>query len=531
MKRYALALFILLVCAAQLFAQSNETLIKEWSDKLAGAKTDQDISAVISQAKDAFFALNDFDGFVDFLSKSGKKKKDASGFVQYYTGLARYKHMKYLEETQNWDIYFANGNDYRQAITENLEKAVKSFPASDPIHLYSRLIIWQFHKDQQDAFCDDAMDALMTAVSEYARTALDVNPLKDVADTLLAYDQRPRAREVYRLYGDKIISSDLSESELQNTAMAFYKQGNLELSQALYGVYVDKISKTATPEKLRLELVDIARMFSYKKDAPYDLYFAEKMFSMLESNAGADFFDEALFYRRIYNIEKSGDFKRAGELYGIFTEKYPQSAHYDEALFKIGLINLYVLRDIPSAQGYFSKLAGSDAVSSQVLSSIYQLGLIAQWQEDGAKAKEYYELLGIKAGTSSAEIAALAKARLSEIDESRPLEYNIKTFMDVSLKPENSQFGMSKAEIKPSAYSVSSGEPVIISAEAYPPESGCMQVQVQYYWAGDAGQGSSNSQESSLTISYTDAGTKVIGLVATTPSGVIDRAIAFIDVN
>jgi hypothetical protein len=118
-----------------------------------------------------------------------------------------------------------------------------------------------------------------------------------------------------------------------------------------------------------------------------------------------------------------------------------------------------------------------------------------------------------------------------ELEESRPIEFSTKTMLDVTLKPENSQFSMNRVDMKASSYIAAPGEALTISSSATPPESGCMQVQLQYFWSGDTGAGALSYQESSFSTSYTDPGTKVIGLVVTTPAGVVDRGIDFIDVT
>ena len=92
-------------------------------------------------------------------------------------------------------------------------------------------------------------------------------------------------------------------------------------------------------------------------------------------------------------------------------------------------------------------------------------------------------------------------------------------------------FSMNRVDVKASAYSIAPGEKVTISSTAIPPESGCMQVQLQYFWSGDIGSGTAAYQESEFLTSYADPGTKLIGLVVTTPAGVVDRAIEFLDVQ
>ncbi len=323
----------------------------------------------------------------------------------------------------------------------------------------------------------------------------------------------------------------MADDELQNTAMSFYKQNNLELAQALYTVYIDRLRKKASPEKLKLELIDIARLFSYKRAGPYDLYFAEKMFAMLEEIYAASVFDEPLAYQRVYNVEKNKDFNRAQDMYAAFAAAYPQSARHDEALYKAGILALYADRDAKAAQEIFGALASGQAVSSQVLAGLYQRGLIAQWEGNNTRAQESYTKLIELAKDGFGETVSLAKARIAEIEEDRPLEFNIKSFLDTALKPENSQFSMARADINPSAYNAAPQAEITVAATATAPESGCMQVQLQYFWSGDMGSGQGASQESSFTTAYTDPGTKIIGTVVMTPGGVVDRALALIDVE
>jgi TolA-binding protein len=504
---------------------------RDFPTLILSAKNDNELAPILEEAKNSYFQSNKYQAFIDLLNLSLKKKKNLAPWAAYYTGIARYRQMKYLEETQNWDEYFSRGNEYRQDITDNLERSLKNFAVSDPEYLYSRLILWQFHKDQLDVFTAPAFESLIADTKTYAASAEDLSPVLAVADTLIAYEERSKAREIYKLYGDRIISSQVSEEDLQNSAMSFYKTGNIELATALYAVYVDRIVKSASPEKVKLELIDIAKLFSYKKDAAFDLDYAEKIFERLELEFGGQVFDEDLSYQRAFNLEKNKDYSAAKQKYLAFIEAYPQSDKYRTAFYKSGLISLYIEKDISAAADIFQKLADIQAVSPQAISGLYQLGLIAQWQQEPDKAKGFYSKLMEQAQNGFKETVLPAKARLAEIEESKPLEFNIKTLLDVTFRPENNQFNSSRAEIEVSSYMAEPGQTLTISSKATPPESGCMQVQLQYFWSGETGSGKTLPGESSFTASYSDPGTKLIGLVVTTPAGVVDRAVDFIDVD
>jgi len=236
-----------------LFAAQEDNKLVTLSKQIIEAKTNESLYPLFEELKDLYFPRtmikseggvplpagkeNKFSDFVDFL-ESLKTKKDAlSPFINYYIALSRYYQLKYLEETQNWDEYFAKGNDYRSQLTEAAAKTVASTAVSEPLHLYAGLILWQFHRDQQDTFHESALADLMNSALEYTRDATDKLALKDVADQLQAYGEKAKSRQLYKIYVDKLIASNIKDEELNSVASGFYKQGNLELSEGIYDVY------------------------------------------------------------------------------------------------------------------------------------------------------------------------------------------------------------------------------------------------------------------------------------------------------
>ena len=99
-------------------------------------------AAGLEQAQASFVKQNNYQGCVDFLAEAANKNKSLAPLAAYYRGITRYQQMKHLEETQQWDEYFSKGNEYRQEITDNLEKSVHAFPVTDPVHVYSSLVLW-----------------------------------------------------------------------------------------------------------------------------------------------------------------------------------------------------------------------------------------------------------------------------------------------------------------------------------------------------------------------------------------------------
>ena len=103
--------------------------------------------------------------------------------------------------------------------------------------------------------------------------------------------------------------------------------------------------------------------------------------------------------------------------------------------------------------------------------------------------------------------------------------------MDVSLKEEYATFDMTKSELKASIYRLNKDQEENITASTYMPESGCLQVELQYLWSGHLGQAKPSLNEPSFNTTYTQAGTGEINLVIISSTGIIDRNIDLVDVD
>ncbi len=511
------------------YAQDNNKLVI-LSKQIIESKNNEGLYAFFEELKDLYFQENKYSEMSDFLKSLSQQKNTLEPFVNYYTALARYYQLKHLEETQEWDEYFGQGNNYRNQITFSIQKTIDSTSAKEALNIYSRLLLWQFHKDQQDAFVESALSDLMAVVSEYAKDAQDIKPIKAAADKLLAYGEKGKSRELYQIYVHKLIGSVRKDKELENIALGFYKEANLELSETIYDVYIERITKAYPKAKSIPILIDIAKSFSYqdegKKDAPY----AEKIFKKIEEIGAKNAFDEELTHLRAYNVEKIKEYSQAKDLYLDLLQRYPQTKYADEAYFKAGIISTYILREIKTGRDYFEKLAQETALSPQVISSFYQLGLLSQWENDLARAKDYYNKLVEKAGNDFTETVTLALERLKEITEAKPIEYNLKTFLDVSLRVENPAFEAAGVDLNSSRYMIKKGEGTDINCAPYNVESGCMQVEIQYLWSGDLGTAKPLLGKAGFNAIYAQPGTKIINLIVVSATGILGRSIDIVDV-
>ncbi|MDD5477835.1 MAG: hypothetical protein PHG87_06545 [Candidatus Omnitrophica bacterium] len=484
----------------------------------------------IEESKSKYLAANQYNEFIEFLDNFKEKDKVDPLCLKFYKAQARYLQLKYLEEKQSWDDYFANGNTYRQQLVENAQKVIEQADTGNPLRPKMRLLLWQFHYGQQDAFVQASLDDLIADLNAYAKVKSDPELIKDIADALLAGEEKTKARQIYKLYVDQLVAGKITDPELKSVAAGFYKGGNVELAQAVYNIYTERISKTLAPEKLVQELFEIASLFVYKPQGLYDLAYAEEIYAKIEGLGSKNVFNQETIYLRAFNLEKLRDYKGAEKLYLQLTRLYPDTKHFDEAVYKVAMIEAYVLANINEARKYFEMLAAKTVFSPQVISSFYQLGLLAQWEGNLVKAKEYYGLLLKNSADSYAATAALVKDRLKEIQEDKQIDYNLKTFLDLSLKNANPLVEMGKAELKSSSYVLDKDQKATISSLIEMPQSGCNQVELQYLWSGDLGGASPAVTDGSFQCAYPDAGTKAINIVIISPAGAIDRFFTMVDV-
>jgi TolA-binding protein len=511
------------------YASAEDNLVA-LSKQIMDSKCGLSVYPALEKTADKYFEDHKYNEYSDFIN-SLLKQIEACPVLNYNAALARFNQLKYLEESQGWDEYFAKGNDYRDQIVDNLSKAVGAVPVQDALGVRSRLLLWQFHRDQQDAFHEEALDGLIKGITEYAHSGQDADLIKEVADTISSYGEKGRSKEVYRLYVQKLTGGEVKLEDLKQVALSFYNEGNLDLAESLFDAYIEKSLDSSPKEKTIPELLEIATLFSYKDSGQKDPVYAEKIFAKAESTGGKEALGEEQIYLRAFNLEKSKDWRGAGDAYASLVERFSESKYVNRAIFKLGIIHTYILRDKERGTEYFVKLTEKNGAGPEGVSSLYQLGLLNQWQGESAKAKAYYNKLIEKAQDSFNETKSLTNLRLKEIEEGRSLDSNLAAFMDNALKEENAQFDMSRVSISASPYTANRDSEILVNSSALSGASGCMQVELQYLWSGDLGANLVQSAQANFNTSYRDPGTKVINLLVLVPSGTLDRALDFADIE
>ncbi len=512
------------------FAQDQECLV-ELKKLVSDTVADSGFKPPFSELRNLCSECGKFKELVDFLQWLASEKKISEARSKYCIALTRYYHLKCLEEKQGWDEYFNQGNAYREDLVSKSNDAISLTKPKDAINIYARLLQWQFYRDQQEADSDTALDELMNACSVYSKESKDQALIKEVADQLSLSDEKSKSRELYKLYALSIANSDVNKEQLLGVAEGFYKEANLELSETLYDVYIDRIIKSADKEKAAEELAKIVKIFAYQDSGTSDPFYAEKVFKKIEELGGKEVFSEALMYLRAFNLEKSKEFQGARDAYLALIQRFPASAHINEALFKAGVISTYILRTAEEGKKYFTQLTQIEKIDPHIISAFYQLGLLSQWAGATDPAKELYAKLIEKAGSAYQETVNLARERLQEIEQGKSLEYNLKNFLDTSLKSEYANLQFGKSALSGSAHIGAPKQEVKVRSAAQNDGGGCMQIAVQYLWSGDLGSTKPSIEVPSFVTVYQDPGTKVIGLVVVSPNGIIDRDMDLVDIR
>lgn len=526
MKKHILLLCALVVWAAPCRADDLDSVKKAISE----AGDEQSLTKGLEAAGDMFLKEHKYDEYVGFLKSVPRADALGKAVIGYSVGRTRLAQLKYYEESQKWEQYFNQGGPLRQEAVEALAGAQKTGSQANAVTLYSSLLLWQFHKDQQDSAQQESLDRLVQAAKEYAAGGTDPEPLKKAADLLSEYGEKFRARQMYTDYFDKISAGGMTDAQLFQAAQGFLKEGNLDLAEAAFGAYAAKVGAYPA-DQAGPALINAAKEFAYKDGQTCDTAYAEKLFAQAEAAGGEKFFDEDTWYLRAFNLEAGEELLAAAEMYERFVSRFPEGKYRDKALFKIGIIRAYVKRDLAGARDAFTQISSREPAGAFTAASLYQLGLLKQWENDVEAAKALYTKALEIAGTALPETAKSINERLTEIADGTAIAFTLKTFLDNSIGAAGSQLNMSKAQIKLPALSIDKGQELAIGAAAAPGESGCTQVVLTHYWSGDLGSASPGDDQPGFTAAYQEPGIKVLNLLVMSASGVVDRTLRMIEVK
>lgn len=532
--------FILFVCIGLVFCIGTPRAFSQKPDALSRlskqaleASTSAQMYSALDALKSVYLAEHRYADFIDFLDSLAGKKKTQKLAIDYFAALTRYEQLLYLEDNQLWDEYFSMGNTYRDDITERAGSVRAAALPGDPAGVYARIVLWRFHQHQQDAFLEESRDDLIAQAASYAAsvpTEGPLDPVKDAADALLAAGERSRAKQLYRLYVEKIRVQGLTRDQTGSLAQAFLAEGNGDLAQSMYDLYIEDLIKNESAESASAALLDIAGSFVYRPEGVFDMAYAESLFSRAEELGGKGALSEELLYRRAANLQAAGEYEPAKRSFEEILAAYPESRYRTEAGYKVGLITAYILRDRQEARKLFEVVSADKGADEYQAASLYHLGLLSQWEGQKQAAEGYYGQV-LKSATEMPSLAALTRKRLEEIEADEDLAYNLKTFLDLTFLPENVRFDRTKVTLTCDPKALAVDEETSVEARPVLGPTGCFQVDVQYMWSGLLGSASVGTTDARFQTSFAEPGVKEIFIVVNSPTGFLDRNLLLIDVE
>ncbi len=484
-------------------------------------------NADLEKLSQEYFAKNDYDGFFKYVKEALAKKEVQKAEGNYYLALARQKNIEYWQEKKDWEGVYDKAEGFKKDIVSCLKESEGSVKDDTALLMEIKYLKWKrLSEDSPDSSAGVFNDLVNTAQqSEGSSRNLEV--IQSIASDLAKLEDKNLSRRLYEIYADKLIKANSSPELLKENAKRFLSENNTYLSKTLFNAYLkslkeDKILKAK-------ETVQIANFFANDGSKEgIDPVFAEDLYKSAFSDAGVSAFDADSQYRRAFNLERMREYSAAAKEYSEFLNSFSSNSLKESVEFRLGVINAYVFKDIDTALSYFAKIIEENGSRSMVLSALYQSGLVSQHIGQSEKAGEFYKNL-IDNATSRGldveknELCLMAKDRMTEISEGKDIRYNLKIFLDLSLKKSD--------EKEPQAIS-----PISVDLVAHPPkekvgsslrfvvttsnpQTGCMTPAYSYEWSGETGSISNIPNSPEITTDYASDGIKVVNVVVVGPQG------------
>src|SRR3990167_5383593 len=507
----------------------------------------------LEELSSLYLERHQYNQLVDFLRKlEGVAVSGCELPLGYYIGLCRYHQLRYLEETKNWQEYFDRGSLYREELFQETLKTVSLCPES-PLAIKAQVINWLEHKAQNDSLGKDALDKLISLINAYVKQEVEVlnlEVIKEAADILQREEEPALAKAVYNLYVNRLDGAKTAKEELRLAAESALESGNISLAEIVYERYIDGIKGSFSKEALVKELSVIAEHFSAAGSGRFkDMAYAEKIFTILEDSCGTGCFSGELQYSRAYNLQRLKDYSKAIQEYEKLVKNFPASLRINEAEFKLGVLYTYAPLDISSNRNTKNNLTGSqkekglhywqkvierDSDLILVVESLYHKALIGQYAQSFAAALADYSriLERINNNPDFKELTERVFKRQKEIQESKPIEYNLKTFLDVSLKggePPGAQTAALDLSAEPFKTTITQG--VKFSLSQPQAMTGCLVPELTYLWSGDLGSAHPVVMTPEFSTDYQVRGVKVVNVVVLAGLEPAGSALEMVDIN
>ncbi len=457
-----------------------------------------------------------FDELMVYLTSLLKKGFERLPDVYFYRAYARQAQLDSWKKAKNWEGVYDKGPGLKAAMEKDLAQAEKFVQGRPDMALRIAFLRWtvasQDDPEAAPGLFDDVVNKAKSAAAQPDTMVL----IKEMADSLSSYEDKNLSRRLYEVYASALKASGPEPEQLKKAGQDFVQQKNIYLAKTLFEGYLEQF--TGDPDILARETVLIADKFAHRgRQEALDPVYAEGLYQKAFDLAGQKAFLAPSQYNRAFNLERMKDFEAAMKEYGKILSDYPDFSDQAEVEFRIAVLRAYAVRDIHGAVASFEHIKTTYPSGRLALSSLYQLGLLSQWESQNDAAKAYYEALMTSAQSQGAdmekdELVLLSRERLQEIEEKKPMKYALRLFFE-------GVFGASgdaKASGMPLSVDVT-GRPakaavnddVVFTVTTSNPVTGCMMPAYSYEWSGETGAAANIPNSATLTTSYGIQGIKV----------------------
>jgi tetratricopeptide (TPR) repeat protein len=317
--------------------------------------------------------------------------------------------------------------------------------------------------------------------------------IKEMADSLGSYEDKNLSRRLYEVYASALKASGPEPEQLKKAGQDFVQQKNIYLAKTLFEGYLEQF--TGDPDILARETVLIADKFAHRgRQEALDL-FMPKVFIKKRSTCWSEGLFGHVAIQRAFNLERMKDFEAAMKEYGKILSDYPDFSDQAEVEFRIAVLRAYAVRDIHGAVASFEHIKTTYPSGRLALSSLYQLGLLSQWESQNDAAKAYYEALMTSASSQGAdmekdELVLLSRERLQEIEEKKSMKYALRLFFEgvFGASGDAQASGMPlNVDVMGRPAKAASTTTLFYTVTTSNPVTGCMMPPTAIEWSGETG--------------------------------------------
>ncbi|MCM8812826.1 MAG: hypothetical protein NC924_02675 [Candidatus Omnitrophica bacterium] len=475
------------------------------------ADTAQD--SLVQDLKVKSAALLDAHQYTELLAYLAEQKKTQEpqyqSLIAYYEVMATSLYLDYLEQQEDWKNYYEQIN----TLNPHIIRAARDFAAAAPdseLTVYVQYFAWKALLREEDEAEAGAFEKLVELLVRQVERSADVGLLKTIADTVNRDAGMERFNRIYDEYARFLQAKKATAQSVEYLAAIaaeYYRENFDETALAIYRHYVSLVYAAYPRQEAVKKILAIADLFRHtgfvRGRAPE---FAEELYAGLHKAVGTAAFDAAAVVKRAFNVEMIGDYAQAVGLYEHFLQAFPADAAAAEVVSRLGVIAVYQTRQPDIGAGYFDRVIQQHAASGYVAFALYQRGLLAQWQDDAATARQCYA----KLAEAKTVYAAEAQKRLEELNTGAPLAAAVKDFFEHLFKPQREDNPL-ELTLRVDPMKGMTGQAVDISATAQDFSAGTVQPSFQFDWYGDAGEKSPDGGASWQT-QYAAPGIKIIGV-------------------